>query len=122
MVRVAPLGELRAYTISEHELELLAQGSPASDLLTVGLCLLSAALTVLATLLSTALPFLQLVLFFSSLLILLISGAICALLGWRGRKSTKILVDQIRGRMPAAPPIQQVLPDPPPTSPGISPP
>ena len=29
LVRVAPLGELRAYTISEHELEKLEQGAPA---------------------------------------------------------------------------------------------
>src|SRR5437764_971381 len=32
VVRVAPLGELRAYTISEHELERLEQGGPVSDL------------------------------------------------------------------------------------------
>jgi hypothetical protein len=111
VVRVAPLGELNAYTISEHELDQLAQGSPSSDLLTIGLCLLSAALTVLATLLSTGLPSLQLVLFFCSLLILAISGGICTFLGWQGRKSTKKLVDDIRGRMPAAPLIQQVLPE-----------
>jgi hypothetical protein len=44
VVRVAPLGGLRAYTISEHELEKLKQGAPISDLLTIGLCLLSAEL------------------------------------------------------------------------------
>lgn len=41
VVRVAPLGELRAYTIWEHELEQLEQGAPVSDLLTIGLCLRS---------------------------------------------------------------------------------
>src|SRR5205823_6471683 len=55
VVRVAPLGELRAYTISEHELEKLEQGAPVSDLLTIGLCLSSASVTLLATLLSTSL-------------------------------------------------------------------
>ena len=48
VVRVAPLGELRAYTISEHELEKLEQGTSVPDLLTIGLCLLSAAVTILA--------------------------------------------------------------------------
>jgi hypothetical protein len=32
-VRIAPLGELRGYTISEHELEKFEQGGTVSDLL-----------------------------------------------------------------------------------------
>lgn len=111
VVRVAPLGELRAYTISEHELEKLEQGAPISDLLTIGLCLLSADVTVLATLLSTSLPDLTFVLFFCSLLILGIAGAVCTFLGWRLRTNTKELVRRIRARMPDAPSVQQVLPE-----------
>jgi hypothetical protein len=80
-VRVAPLGELRVYMISEHELEQLALGAPVSDLLTVGLCLLSAALTILATLLSTTLSDLKFILFFCALLIFGVAGGICTLLG-----------------------------------------
>src|SRR2546421_12980669 len=34
VVRVAPLGELKAYTVSEHELDKLESGSSVSDLLT----------------------------------------------------------------------------------------
>ncbi len=112
VVRIAPLGELRAYTISEHELEKLEQGAPLSDLLTIGLCLLSADVTVLATLLSTSLPDLTFVLFFCSLLILGLAGAVCTFLGWRLRTNAKELVRQIRARMPDAPPVQQVPPGP----------
>jgi len=113
VVRVAPLGELRAYTISEHELEKLEQGTPVSDLLTIGLCLLSAAVTILATLLSTSLSGQTFTLFFCALLIVGIGGAICAFIGWRLRASTKELARQIRSRMPDAPSVQQVPPGPP---------
>jgi hypothetical protein len=106
------LGELRAYTISEHELEKLEQGAPFSDLLTFGLCLLSADVTVQVTLLSTPLPELTFVAFFCALLILGIAGAICTFLGWRLRTSTKELVRQIRARMPPAPSVQQIPPKP----------
>jgi hypothetical protein len=112
VVRVAPLGELRAYTISEHELENLVQGSPVSDLLTIGLCLLSAALAILITLLSAGLSGTLLTLFFCGLLITGIIGAICTFLGWRGRISAKELAQQIRARMPATPVVQQVAPEP----------
>ncbi len=112
VVRVAPLGELRAYTISEHELEKLEQGAPFSDLLTIGLCLLSADVTLLATLLSTSLSGQTFTLFFCALLIFGISGAICTFLGWRLRTSTQALVRQIRARMPAVPAVQQVPPEP----------
>ncbi len=110
-VRVAPLGELRAYTIWEHELEALEQGAPASDLLTIGLCLLSAAVT----LLSTGLTGTTLTLFVCALLITGIVGGICTFLGWRLRTSTKELGRQIRARMPDAPTVQQVFPGPPPS-------
>ena len=112
VVRVAPLGELRAYTISEHELEKLEQGAPVSDLLTIGLCLLSADVTVLATLLSTPLAGQSLTLFFCALLIFGISGGICTFLGWRLRTHTRELVRVIRARMPDAPSVQQVPPEP----------
>jgi Flp pilus assembly protein TadB len=112
VVRIAPLGELRAYTISEHELEKLEQGAPVSDLLTIGLCLLSAALTVLVTVLSTSLTAQTFTLFFCTLLITGLGGAICTFLGWRLRTNTKELVRQIRDRMPDAPTVQQVTIEP----------
>lgn len=40
VVRVAPLGELNAYTVYEHELDTLAKGSPGSHLLGIGYALI----------------------------------------------------------------------------------
>jgi hypothetical protein len=105
-VRIAPLGEVRAYMIYEHELENLALGTPVSDLLTVGLCLLSAALTILATLLSTTLSDLKFTLFFCALLIFGLAGGICTFLGCRLRTGTTELVREIRARMPDTPSVQ----------------
>jgi hypothetical protein len=70
VVRVAQPGELRGYTISEHELDKLEQGGPISDLLTIGRCLLTVDVTVLTTPLSTSFPDLTFVLFFCALLLL----------------------------------------------------
>jgi hypothetical protein len=96
---------------------------------------LSAALTLLATLLSTSLSGTTFTLFFCALLITGLVGAICPFLGWRWHISTKELANQIRARMPAAPTVQQVPPDPvtgpppaqaalppaPPAAPGVPP-
>lgn len=120
-VRIAPLGELRAYTISEYELDKLEQGTPISDLLTIGLCLLSAALTLLTTLLSAPLPQLPLLLFFCTLLIFGLGGAICTFLGWRLRTSTRDLAREIRARMPDAPAVLQVPPETPPPGQAVPP-
>jgi hypothetical protein len=111
LIQIAPLGVFRAYTVWEHELEKLEQGAPVSDLLTIGLCLLSAALTILVTLLSTSITGTTLTLFFCALLITGIIGAICTYLGWRGRISARELARQIRARMPAAPVVQQIMTD-----------
>lgn len=105
--RVAPLGEVRAYTILEFELEKLEQGSPVSNLLTIGLCLLSAAVTLLTTLLSTVLPEKSFLLFFCAFLIFGSIGAICTFLGWRLRINTTELARQIRARMPDVPSLEQ---------------
>jgi hypothetical protein len=110
IIRIAPIGILRAYTISEHELEKLEQGAPVSDLFTIGLCLLSAAVTLLATMLSTSLSDHIFTLFFCALLIVGIGGGICTFLGWRLRSGVKELVRQIRARMPDAPPVEPELP------------
>jgi hypothetical protein len=110
VVHVAPLGELRAYTISEHELEKLEKGAAVSELFTIGLCLLSSFVTILATLMSTSLTGQIFTLFFCALLIVGLTGAICTFLGWRLRTSAKELVREIRARMPDTPSVQQIPP------------
>lgn len=48
VIRHAPLGELKVYTIYEHELDSLAQGSPTSLLLNFALLLLPTSLSLFA--------------------------------------------------------------------------
>ena len=108
VVRVAPLGELKAYTISEHELDRLERGSAVSDLLTIGYCLFSAAATIAAALFSAPMPDLTFILFVCSLIIFTLSGFICTLIGWKTKISAGELVKQIKGRMPGPPSIQEV--------------
>jgi hypothetical protein len=108
VVRVAPLGELKAYTVSEHELERLARGSVGSDLLTIAYVLLSAAITLLVTILSAPLPQLHFILFFCSFLITTIAGIVCLIVGWRTRESARVLINEIKNRMPPPLAIQEL--------------
>jgi hypothetical protein len=50
VVRVAPYGELRLYSVSEDELEILAQGSPSSTFLNFSLSLLPMSIGLYVTL------------------------------------------------------------------------
>ena len=108
VVRVAPLGELKAYTVSEHELDRLARGAAVSDLLTIGYALLSVGATLVVTLLSTTLGQVQLLLFFSSFLIFTIAGVICLIIGYKTRESIQALLRDVKSRMPP-PAIRQSL-------------
>src|SRR5207244_3983880 len=85
----------------EHELDQLARGSNVSDLLTIGYVLVSIAATILATLLSTSVPQLNLILFFCALMICAIAGGACVFMGWRMRVSVKSQVEAIKSRMPS---------------------
>ncbi|MGP0063492.1 MAG: hypothetical protein ACLQGP_07840 [Isosphaeraceae bacterium] len=53
VIRVAPPGELNVYPVYEHQLDLLAQGSPAPLLLNFALFFLGVAATAAGTLWST---------------------------------------------------------------------
>jgi hypothetical protein len=107
VVRVAPLGELKAYTVSEHELDRLARGSVVSDLLTIAYVLLSVAATLLVTLLSTTLEQLHFILFVCAVLIFAIAGGVCLYIGWRTRESVSAIVREIKNRMPPPPAIRE---------------
>lgn len=107
IIRVAPLGELQAYTVYEHELDTLARGSPGSTLLSFSYALIPVAITILVTLLSTTVSQVVFVVFVCAFLILLIAGVICLVLGWQTSGSTHTLVEQIKNRMPPPPTIQQ---------------
>jgi hypothetical protein len=100
VIRVAPLGELNAYMIYEHELETLAEGSPGGLFLNFALALLPTAVGIIVALRSGMMTDLYFMLFTAASIIFLIAGAICLALWWRTRKSVSTLVEEIKKRMP----------------------
>jgi hypothetical protein len=121
VVRVAPLGELNAYTVYEHELETLAQGSPAGLFLNFALALLPAAVGIIVTLRSSTMTDLNFTLFSSASIIFIVAGVICLTLWWRTHRSVASLVEDIKRRMPPQG-IQATASAPSPPSPPTSPP
>ena len=117
VIRVAPLGELNAYTIYEHELETLAEGSPGGLFLNFALALLPTAVGVIVTLRSGTMTDLNFMLFTSASIIFMIAGVICLALWRRTYKSVTTLVEEIKKRMPP-----QGIQTAPATSPASNPP
>ncbi len=120
-VRIAPLGELNAYAVYEHELDALAKGSPGSNLLNFASALLSFAGALLIALLTTKIePVTLFAAFFSAFLVTLLVGGICLWFGITTYQSNQRLVATIKNRMPpqgtpASPPAPS--PPPPPSGP-----
>lgn len=111
VIRVAPLGELNAYTVYEHELETLSQGSPAGLFLNFALALLPTAFGIIVTLRSSTMTDLNYAIFTSASIIFIVAGMICLTLWWRMHRSVKALMDEIKRRMPP-PGIQTTAPAP----------
>jgi hypothetical protein len=104
ILRVAPLGELRVYTVTEYELDALGNGSPGSLYLNFGLALVPVAVAFLITLLSTDIPTIGGKIFFiSACIIFFLVGTLSFILAAKHHVSTKTLVDQIENRMPPDP-------------------
>jgi hypothetical protein len=107
-VRVAPLGELRVYVISEEELNELEIGSPASLHLNFSLALLASGLSFLATLLTADITAPRTFAVFVILsAVFLVGGAFLFANWFRLRRSSKGLAQRIRDRMPPAPGIPE---------------
>jgi hypothetical protein len=111
VIRIAPLGELRAYTVYEHELDQLAQGSAGSAFLNFELSLLSIFATLLVTLLTVTIPPQGYLYpsFFSACLVTGIAAAILLLLAWKYYQSSSGLIERVKNRMPPAPGIQEPI-------------
>ena len=113
VLRVAPLGELKIYTITEDELDALGRGSPGSIYLNFGLALIPVAVAFLLTILTTSIPGLILTIFFVVACVLFfLVGTLCLLLARVHHGSSTKLVEKIRNRMPPPPPISQDNPIP----------
>lgn len=112
VVRIAPLGEIRAWIVYEHELDALASGSPGAILLNFALALLPIALTLFTTLLTV--PIEQDRVFYTFVCltaITFIAGVICLVLWIRDRHSAKVLMNEIKNRMPPPEGIQEPAPE-----------
>lgn len=101
VLRVAPPGELNAFVVYEYQLDILAQGSPASLMLNYSLFFLGVAATSLGTLFS--LPESNdraYVTFLVLFLVTLIAGVVLLGLWWSSHKSIQSLVIEIKSQMP----------------------
>ena len=108
VIRHAPLGELRVYTIHEHELEGLARGSPGSLFLNFALALLPVSITLIVTLATTTIPSIRLYVFFVCVCVIsCVNGVLLLGLWWRQHTSSKKMIDQIKNRMPPPQGIQE---------------
>jgi hypothetical protein len=111
-VRVAPPGELNAYTVHEHELDVIAAGSPATLAFNVAVALVSIGVTFIITLTTTTIASNRL--FYSYLIVCinsLIVGFMLLAYWWKSRTSVLLIVSKIKSRMPAPTPIQDHLPE-----------
>jgi hypothetical protein len=95
------LGELRAYPVYEHELERLAEGTPASLFLNFALFLLPISLTLMVTFATTNVPPGYV---FQSLVcvcgVTLIAGVVLFALWFALHRRTRSIIDEIKSRMP----------------------
>lgn len=111
VVRVAPLGELRVYQISEAELDRLASGGPDSLLLTLATFFLSSFISFGITLATTTIADDRLYHTFGIVcLVSAIAAFVLGILWGRNRVSSRQLVKDIKNRMPPAPGVQERLP------------
>lgn len=113
-VRIAPLGEVRAYTVYEHELDALAQGGGGSLWLNFALALIPTAVGIVATMRSSQLIDINFLLFAGVAVIFLLVGAICLAVWGVTHTSSRRQLRAIKDRMP--PPVLPSQPLQPPPS------
>jgi hypothetical protein len=115
---VAPLGELTAYTVHEHELDIIAAGSPATLAFNFAVALISIGVAFILTLTTTTIASDRL--FYGYLIVCIncwIIGIIMFIYWLRTRTSVQITVTRIKSRLVVPPSIQEQFP---PESPATS--
>jgi hypothetical protein len=111
LVRVAPLGQLNAYTVYEHELDALARGSSGSLYLNFALPLLSLSAGFIFALCTTKIDSDRLFQSFLTVTVVCaIVGVILLILWWREHRNSTNLISEIKNRMP--PPLASPQPSP----------
>jgi hypothetical protein len=108
-VKLAPAGELKAYVVFEHQLDLLEQGSPASLMLNFSLFFLGIAGTAFGTL-CTISPtnIIVFCVFFMVFITTLIAGILTGSLWRLNHKSAKSIIHGIKAQMPPNPPVHHL--------------
>jgi hypothetical protein len=113
VVQVAPLGQLNAYTVYEHELDALARGSSGSLHLNFALPLLSLFVGFVVTLSTSKIESDRLFQSFLTVTVICaIAGVILLVLWWREHRSSRHLISEIKGRMPPPVATPQAMPEP----------
>lgn len=101
VVRVAPLGELNAYAVYEHELDRLTTGSPGSNLLGLSYALIPFSGAFVIAIFGTEIPSNRVFnVFVMTALVTGLAGVIFLVIGMAQYKSNKALVAEIERRMP----------------------
>lgn len=99
--RIAPMGDLRVYLVSEEELDALERGAPDSKLLTFGIALSSVGMSFGISLLTVQNPATPLLVFlWVATIVGAVNGLLLLLLWWRSSHDVRNLAGKIRSRMP----------------------
>lgn len=110
-VRVAPLGELTAYTVFEHELDIIAAGSPATLALNFSVALISIGISFILTLTTTTIGSNRLfIVYLNACLICLLAGVIMFAYWLKTRTSVNLTVAKIKSRLIVPMPVQEPPP------------
>lgn len=99
-----PVDSLSLYEITDHELELLEDGSPSSTYLNFGICFITVGLSFITTLVTVKVESVYIFTVFVVLAVVGISVSAVLFVLWRRTRSrTKDLCKRIRARVPTAP-------------------
>jgi len=111
MVHVAPFGKLTAYTVLEHELDVIAAGSPANLAFNFAVALISIGISFVLTLTTTTITSNRL--FYGYLIACLnclLAGIIMFAYWFRTRTSVNVTVARIKSRLIVPTPVQEPPP------------
>jgi hypothetical protein len=100
LVHVAPLGKLTAYTVLEHELDIIAAGSPANLAFNFAVALISIGTSFVLTLTTTTINSDRLfIVYVNVCMICLLAGIIMFAYWIKTRTSVSITVAKIKSRL-----------------------
>ena len=108
LIHVAPLGRLNAYTVHEHELDIIAAGSPANLAFNFSVALISIGISFVLTLTPTTITSNRL--FYSYLIACincLLAGLIMFVYWLKTRASVNVTVAKIKSRLVVSTPVRE---------------